>query len=96
MAETLRKYLDMPLRVVMALDVNTLPTRDAICVTMIYQALVADGERDRIHVFDRLDGKPKQSVEVEDKLEPAYIEELRRIRERLGANGATPDSDGHG
>ena len=65
MAETLRKYLDMPVRAVMGLDINAMLVRDAICVTMIYRGLMsAEGERDRETIFDRVDGRPRQAIEI--------------------------------
>lgn len=65
MTDILRKWQELPIRELLAIDIGSLTGKDAVAVTTIIAALdTKDGGSDRHYIYDRIDGRPKQSTEL--------------------------------
>ena len=69
LSEVLARYLEMPVAEVVALSKNPeasdLPARDWLAITTIVASLdLEHGDKDRRYAFDRVDGRPRQALEI--------------------------------
>jgi hypothetical protein len=83
--ERLEYYLTISPSDLRKLPINSLPSIDAMAIRFILRGLTLRGEKDRIYVVDRIDGKPRQTVDLAEEGTDELYELMEEMGEALSA-----------